>query len=244
MLSPSFRNKSYFSSGKVEKNTDSIFVKSFKIFGITASIVNDVTKSTEIGLNITPCVYAPNGSTGTIYFDYNSPTPVITPTSRVKLVESFFGVLNVGATMTVSNANYNYNSSSLNGTYTFSYLFNSIAALIGVTVNNLDDESIKYYPEKFDANPTITLEDTVSVDLELNQIKITNILSRGENSFISNGVLENYVLEFKENKAKVISIITNVNTGYEELIIDSQGLSIDDFEFGTFDEVSTFNLYK
>ena len=216
---------------------ESSFVKSFNIYGLTSSIYEKINNSDDGKLHITPCGYAPYGSTGSVYLDYNNTTIDGDPS-----VESFFSLIKAGATLTIVDAGYNYDESSLNGSYTFSELINSIVILQGITVDKLDSTSFKYYPEKFDNNPRIILGASVLKPLPDDQLNIENIFSRGTNSLINQGILPNDVIEHGEFKLKVISLTKNDINGHENLIVDISDISHTKIVFDT--GITTLNLYR
>ena len=216
---------------------ESSFVKSFNIYGLTSSIYEKINNSDDGKLHITPCGYAPYGSTGSVYLDYNNTTIDGDPS-----VESFFSLIKAGATLTIVDAGYNYDESSLNGSYTFSELINSIVILQGITVDKLDSTYFKYYPEKFDNNPRIILGASVLKPLPDDQLNIENIFSRGTNSLINQGILPNDVIEHGEFKLKVISLTKNDINGHENLIVDISDISHTKIVFDT--GITTLNLYR
>lgn len=237
-MNPSVRNKSYSIAGKAAQDTEAVYIKTLSMFGLTSSISLKVNNSDDGNLHITPCVYAPNGSTGYIYLDYN-----ITSIIGDAVVETFFDLLSAGTTLTIEDANYNYDESSVNGSYTFVELVNSIVTLTGVTVEELNEPSFKYYPEKFDTNPRILLGSTINVALPVNQLNIENVFTRGINSFIAHGVTLNDVLEHGEFKLKVIGISQSHSTGYENILVDITGITHTDIDF-TFNDPVLLNLYR
>ena len=216
---------------------ESSFVKSFNIYGLTSSIYEKINNSDDGKLHITPCGYAPYGSTGSVYLDYNNTTIDGDPS-----VESFFSLIKAGATLTIVDAGYNYDESSLNGSYIFSELINSIVILQGITIEKLNPTSFKYYPEKFDKNPKIILGSTVLTVFEDNRLYIENIFSRGTNSFIDQGVLPNDIIEYGDVKLKVIGLNRSTITGYEYLIVDITDIDFQKISFDT--AVTTLNLYR
>ena len=216
---------------------ESSFVKSFNIYGLTSSIYEKINNSDDGKLHITPCGYAPYGSTGSVYLDYNNTTIDGDPS-----VESFFNLIKAGATLTIVDAGYNYDESSLNGSYTFSELINSIVILQGITVNKLDPTFFTYYPEKFDNNPRIILGATVLNPLPVDQLNIKNVFSRGTNSLINQGILPNDIIEHGEFKLKVISLTKNYINGHENLIVDISDINHTKIVFDI--GITTLNLYR
>ena len=236
-------------SKPVVTSAESSFVKSFNIYGLTSSIYIKTNNSQDKNINITPCAYAPNGPTGTVYLDYNYYVPYGSTGTEIDRyiystspVENFFGLLTPGTTLTIVDAGYNYDESSLNGSYIFSELINSIVILQGITIEKLNPTSFKYYPEKFDKNPKIILGSTVLTVFEDNRLYIENIFSRGTNSFIDQGVLPNDIIEYGDVKLKVIGLNRSTITGYEYLIVDITDIDFQKISFDT--AVTTLNLYR
>jgi hypothetical protein len=236
-------------SKPVVMSTESSFVKSFNIYGLTSSIYIKTNNSQDKNINITPCCYAPNGPTGTVYLDYNYYVPYGSTGTEIdrymyssSSVENFFSLLVPGTTLTIVDAGYNYEEFSLNGSYIFSELINSIVVLQGITIEKLNPISFKYYPEKFDNNPRIILGASVLKPLPDDQLNIENIFSRGTNSLINQGILPNDVIEHGEFKLKVISLTKNDINGHENLIVDISDISHTKIVFDT--GITTLNLYR
>lgn len=236
-------------SKPVVMSTESSFVKSFNIYGLTSSIYIKTNNSQDKNINITPCCYAPNGPTGTVYLDYNYYVPYGSTGTEIDRymysssnVENFFNLLVPGTTLTIVDAGYNYEESSLNGSYIFSELINSIVVLQGITIEKLNPTSFKYYPEKFDKNPKIILGSTVLTPIEDNRLIIENIFSRGTNSFIDQGVLQNDTIEYGDVKLKVIGLYKSTITGHEYITVDTTNINIQTISFDT--PVTILNLYR
>ena len=236
-------------SKPVVTSAESSFVKNFNIYGLTSSIYIKTNNSQDKNINITPCVYAPNGPTGTVYLDYNYYVPYGSTGTEIDRymystshVENFFGLLASGTTLTIVDAGYNYDESSLNGSYIFSELINSIVILQGITIEKLNPTSFKYYPEKFDKNPKIILGSTVLTVVEDNRLYIENIFSRGTNSFIDQGVLPNDIIEYGDVKLKVIGLYRSTITNHEYITVDTTDINIEKISFDT--AVTPLNLYR
>lgn len=219
-------------------STESSFLKSFSIYGLTSSTYEKINNSDDSMLHITPCVYIPNGSTGSVYLDYNNETNIEYPA-----IKSFFGLIEAGSTLTIIDAGYNYDEFSLNGSYIFSELINSIVVLQGISLNNLSNSFLKYYPEKFDKNPKIILSSTILDPLPGNQLIIENVFSRGSNSLINQGILNNDIIEYGEYKFKVISLTKNIHTNSENLLVDITGINSNNIQFN-FSDLTILNLYR
>jgi hypothetical protein len=233
------------------------FVKSLRFIGLVADTVKQRIYSTEdTVLNITPRVYNPdqNNPPG-LYFDFNSPSKP-TEKSRSDLVANFFGKLGINnQTLTVTKSEYDYNSCSLNGSYTFMWFENNIVYLQGLTLTNYDSSKSIYYSEKFSETPVFTLADSppyneIAIPLPAGQIRIVNRLPSGTNSFITQGIIPRDIIEFGEDKFRVLDLYLNPKTKQEELILDEKEFLVKDgkavltSEIDDPDVVYMFNLYK
>lgn len=232
------RNISNIQFTKAVQDKLSTYVKTIDIFGLTTSKFIQIKESPDVGLYVIPCVYIPDGVTGLVYLDYNT-------TPKNNSIEPFFVDIPVGATLSIQTADYNYNEASLSGfTCTFVEIFNSVAVFHGITIPNLNTSIKKYYPEKFDSTLKIVLESSVLKPLSENLLNIENSFSKGDNSFVENGIKKNDVLEYNEFKFKVINITTNpinyheILTVYVKEISDIAGIS-----FGISDKV-LLNVYR
>jgi len=232
------------------------FVKSVRFIGLQSDLVKQRIYSTEdTKLNITPKVYNKqlNNNLPSLFFDFNS-SGKITDQVRSNLVTDFFGKLGVNnQTLNITHSGYDYNSCSLNGSYTFLWLENNIVYMQAVSLTNFDSTKSMFYPEKFSEIPVFTIgnaspDDNIVTALPVDQVRIVNKVPCGTNSFIVQGIVPRSIVEFGEDKFRVIDVYLNPHTKEEEMILDTKEFNvgkaaitsvIDDLQ-----SVYMFNIYK
>ena len=83
---------------------------------------------------------------------------------------------------------------------------------------------------------------TVLTPIEDNRLIIENIFSRGTNSFIDQGVLQNDTIEYGDVKLKVIGLYKSAITNHEYITVDTTDINIEKISFDT--AVTTLNVYR
>jgi len=252
------RNRGEISLATSSGSLASVFVKSVGFVGLISDTVKQrIYSSEDTKLNITPRVYNrdPSNNPPSLFFDFNS-SEKITDQSRSDLVSDFFGKLGLNnQTLTVSNSGYDYNSCDLNGSYSFLWLQNNIVYLQGITLTNYDSSKLIFYPEKFTETPIFTIADaapyeSIAVPLPAGQVRILNKVPSGSNSFITQGIIPRNIIEFGEDKFRVIDLYLNPKTKEEELILDTKEFLVKDgkasitSEIDDLEQVYMFNVYK
>jgi len=239
-------------------SVNSVFVKNLNFIGLQSDTAKQrITSSEDTGLNITPKVYNRDLSNNppSLFFDFNS-TNSITDQKRSDLVSDFFGKLGVNnQSLKITNSGYDYNNCSLDGTYTFLWIQNNIVYMQGVSLINYDSSKSIMYPEKFTKTPVFTLNDAppdneIVLPLPVNQFRIVNQVPTGTNSFIAQGISINSILEYGEDKFRVIDLYENSKTGEQVMILDKteflskEGKSSPESDITDPEQMYMFNLYK
>jgi hypothetical protein len=256
-----FRVPNYYQKIKTKNSfgsIESVFIKNLNFIGLQSDTVKQrITSSEDTNLNITPKVYNrdPSNNPPSLFFDFNSINKV-TDQNRSDLVSNFFGKLGVNNTnIKVTHSGYDYNNCSLDGSYTFLWIQNNIVHMQGISLINYDSSKLILYPEKFTETPIFTLNnepphDEILIPLPAYQFRITNKIPCGTNSFIVQGIAVGSILEYGEDKYRVIDVYLNAKTKEEELILDKKeflvkdGKSSPESDIDDLDQMYMFNLYK
>jgi len=184
------------------------YVKTLELVGLGVSAGYQLQSLETEGCKLTPIPTVVDGSPKSVFWDFHKiPTPDSVYSSNI--VSDYFSYFKSGDTFVVSNSSYSNDERNFNGTYTFISFKNGM--LVSTTTLSLTPG--KYSSEKFDSIPVFQATVPGIKTFNKNEFLITNNVI-GSNSFLSNGVKYNCILEIADVKFRVISIEEKANKEY------------------------------
>jgi len=186
------------------------YVKTLELVGLGVSAGYQLQSLETEGCKLTPTLTVVDGTPKSVFWDFNKiPTPDSVYSSNI--VSDYFSPLyfKLGDLFVVSNSSYSYDQINFNGTYTFISFKNGM--LVSTTALSLTPG--KYSSVKFDSIPVFQATVPGVKTFNKNEFLITNNVT-GSNSFLSNGVKGNCILEIADVKFRVISVEQKANKEY------------------------------
>jgi len=186
------------------------YVKTLELVGLGVSAGYQLQSLETEGCKLTPTPTVVDGTPKSVFWDFHK-IPTQDSVYSSNIVSDYFSPLyfKPGDSFVVSNSSYSNDERNFNGTYTFISFKNGM--LVSTTALSLTPG--KYSSEKFDSIPVFQATVPGIKTFNKNEFLITNNVI-GSNSFLSNGVKYNCILEIADVKFRVISIEEKANKEY------------------------------